>query len=230
MVNVPISMHNVRLSGSHVLYHSLSVQMMDVIARSAPLLIGRIKTNVVRPALYNSATYKSLTIAGIDGDDSLLAHFGLTHAHRKVDRIIEWVLDKLKLEITNLHVTSRAIQFTLKYSFLTNDEFVRLIHLSESYQRNIASSSEYAGEMLPWLEWLLTAGDTTVISTHKIRFHNRGRTGLATMVPGQGHTWRVPPSHAGVYNDNWLTRILTGETTERAVATQLNTYLGIIFR
>lgn len=80
--------------------------------------------------------------------------------------------------------------------------------------------SEPSGQNVPWLEWLLTAGDQIVVLTHHylpfggktpgdIRL--RSRTGLGLMAPygkfGIG-AWQVPPEFAGVPGDHWLTRAL----------------------
>jgi len=66
------------------------------------------------------------------------------------------------------------------------------------------------GSTLPWLSWLLLAGDKILIADHEVHYtKGTGRSGLATMQP-TGGVFRVPPSYSGTANNNFITRALKG--------------------
>ncbi len=64
------------------------------------------------------------------------------------------------------------------------------------------------GQVLPWLEWLLTLGDAVIVRDYEVRagFPKNSRTGDKIMVRGKG--WRVPPEHAGTEENNFLTKAI----------------------
>jgi hypothetical protein len=74
---------------------------------------------------------------------------------------------------------------------------------------------------VPWLRWLLTAGDRVMVTTHyyetNARFLHRSRTGQGVMRkkhvgrgPLGGPGWRVPPEFSGTEDRNWITRAIVG--------------------
>lgn len=66
------------------------------------------------------------------------------------------------------------------------------------------------GYDVPWLEWLLTAGDRIVIADYHFSPipSERSRTGEGLM--NKGGSWHVPSAYAGTTEDNWLIRALSG--------------------
>lgn len=64
------------------------------------------------------------------------------------------------------------------------------------------------GQMLPWLEWLTTLGDSVIVRDYEVKagFPDRSRTGDKIMVKGGG--WRVPPEHSGTEENNFITRAI----------------------
>lgn len=75
---------------------------------------------------------------------------------------------------------------------------------------------------IPWLRWLLTAGDTIVVFAHHFQAGSVGRTGLGHMVQRGG--WTVPPAFAGTIENNWITRSLTtlGNTVNRILMEEMH--------
>jgi hypothetical protein len=63
-------------------------------------------------------------------------------------------------------------------------------------------------EVLPWLEWLLTAGDATVVYGYSVEYgpSPNSRTGFAVMMPGG--FFRVDSKFSGTPGDNFITRAL----------------------
>lgn len=67
------------------------------------------------------------------------------------------------------------------------------------------------GEEIPWLEWLLTAGDSIIIRDYDIVFNAKySRTGLNIMLKSVSSNWRIPPEFSGTINNNFVTRALAG--------------------
>ena len=71
------------------------------------------------------------------------------------------------------------------------------------------ASIPIAGGSLPWLEWLLQEGHTTLI----VGYEYNPQTGLGRSKAGNmkaGGSWRVPPQYAGTADSNFITRALVG--------------------
>jgi hypothetical protein len=70
------------------------------------------------------------------------------------------------------------------------------------------------GKNIPWLEWLLIAGDKTIIDDYvfspNITEGARSRTGLGIMKQAVKRRWRVPSEYAGTTQNNFVTRSLDG--------------------
>lgn len=66
------------------------------------------------------------------------------------------------------------------------------------------------GNIVDWLDWLLTGGTSMVVADFSIIRGNfqYGRTGQALMVPGGSYT--VPAEFAGTDGSNWLTEAFKG--------------------
>lgn len=70
------------------------------------------------------------------------------------------------------------------------------------------------GNVVDWLRWLLTAGDTIVVADYEV-MKEKGtplkgsRSGYALMIsPKMSKGFRVDPAHSGTIEDNWITRAL----------------------
>ena len=68
------------------------------------------------------------------------------------------------------------------------------------------------GEVLDWLNWLLTIGDSTVITGYHYTPSERGRSGGGTM--SGGSVWRIPPQFSGTPEDNFVTRAFENREVE----------------
>jgi hypothetical protein len=72
------------------------------------------------------------------------------------------------------------------------------------------------GDQLNWLEWLLLAGDTIIVSEHSFILGPSpySRTGFGIMKESVGGIWRIPPEYAGTIGDNWITRAIDASAKE----------------
>ena len=78
------------------------------------------------------------------------------------------------------------------------------------------------GNIVDWLRWLLTAGDTIVIADYEVIYKDtpRSRSRHALMIsPKMSKGFRVDPNHSGTIDDNWITRALAA--TEADMLTKL---------
>ena len=62
---------------------------------------------------------------------------------------------------------------------------------------------------IPWLEWLLTAGDAIIIADFGVEFGNYGRTGKARMSKKKA-PYKVPSTFSGTIDNNFVTRAIDG--------------------
>ena len=71
------------------------------------------------------------------------------------------------------------------------------------------------GDLLPWLDWLLTLGDSFIIVNFGVQYGPYGRTGGARMVPtSKGPSVRpfqVNPNYSGNEADNFITRAIAAQ-------------------
>jgi len=78
------------------------------------------------------------------------------------------------------------------------------------------------GEVLSWLDWLLTYGSTVVIiNNYGVKYMNSGRSGGANMIEGYnyGRGFMVDPAFSGTYGDNFVTRAISAHKDAIIAAT-----------
>ena len=64
------------------------------------------------------------------------------------------------------------------------------------------------GESIPWLRWLLTAGDAIIIGDFGVEYElGAGRTGGARMSEGE-KPFKVNPMYSGDVEENFITRAI----------------------
>lgn len=167
--------------------NSLSEHLQDVVNRISPT-IKYLSSTIVRNALLSSPEYGSL----LHGE--LREAFGLEDASSVVDNIIYTLTDNIEVRY------EPPFDMVVEIS---RDDFQEILSVNgSSYISNNSS--------INWLEWLLTSGDSIIITSYHLdnsRPRATSRTGSAVMVP-QG-TWRVPPQYSGTSNDNWITRAIS---------------------
>ena len=146
--------------------------------------------------------------------DSLAGQFGLTSSARIVTSIIESITNSVNISIVPF---DRNLNGGLELNFQPSD-FANLLSLSTGYVR-------YEGGNLHWLDWLLTKGDTIIITNYQYNpGTGLGRSGLGNMTPGGA--FRVPPQYSGTDDNNFITRALSGTTQEQQITRVFNKILG----
>lgn len=153
--------------------------------------------NLTRIHLKNSETYKALTQPG----GLLAGHFGLPIGTEKgvVDEIVDYISGRIELKVATFQQENDQLiggmDIILNKSVLT--------YLTQRHGSFVVTEK---GQTIPWLDWLLFAGDEIILTGFRIKFKAAGRSGQAIMIP-QGY-WRVPPAYSGTEGNNWITEEL----------------------
>ena len=146
--------------------------------------------------LQNNDTYRSL----VSGE--LAAEFGIPSAGRKqrIDRIIRAVADRMQIEFRPLRLRGGRYSGGLSFRVL-------MIDLSEVLTLVEGLVVTEKGQVLEWLKWLLTFGDSVIVSEYDVLLRpGKGRSGGGLMIADDAGAWRVPPQFSGTLRSNWLTR------------------------
>lgn len=157
----------------------------------------------VRRRITSSSTYSSL----IDGD--LRGELGLERPTEVFVDILNTWLNSLVVNPVPVKIVGN--KFIGGMSIRGIEESMR-----DVTQLPVASFISEGGHFIPWLQWLVLAGDAIIIGDYVIKFDltpeekNRSRTGLALMQIERGGNWKVPSEHSGVAGDNFVTRSLIG--------------------
>lgn len=152
-----------------------------------------------------------------DARESLKAAFGLTPemSSKAILAITELLSNSIHVFIEDGKKYDIAV---INIGFVTPENWKELVGLPEGV---FFSEGAHAGEVR-WLEWLLTAGTTVVVSFDIVygNFSN-SRTGLALMTKANRGSFRVPPQYSGTMKNNFVTR---------TIATHLDDISKIIFK
>lgn len=170
-------------------YKSLVKQVRAQIAKKRPKIRENVKPLIVE-AIYDSPEMESVR------DGILKFDFGLT---QDPSLIIAW-----------------SIADTMRLRYFVTPEMVGGFEISVqpgSYQNlyglSVAYQATEKGDSLPWLQWLLEAGDAIIIADFGVKYtEGYGRTGGAIMVNKYNTPFRVNPVYSGVSGDNFITRAL----------------------
>lgn len=144
---------------------------------------------------------ESILDGGVFG--SLNAQFGFIAgtAPEAVEAIASAISDSITVEFETVKDNlSGGIIF-----YFQPDNFANILSLPEAFIPALSGP-------LPWLEWLLTRGSTTIVSGYSYSPDSSGRSGGGTMRLGKA--WRVPPQFAGTTEDNFISRALEGREKE----------------
>lgn len=166
--------------------------------RGAAMPVRRRITDAIRAAILTSPEINSL----LNGE--LKQSFGLTSPQQVVDNIISALLNSMTFTQENVQsIGSRIISggYTVEIS---RSDFRDVLGIPDA---TILSKNNIT---IPWLNWLLFAGDSPVIIGYVIKTDMtspNSRAG-AIMVRKPGGSWGVPSEFAGTVTDNFITRAL----------------------
>lgn len=171
------------------LYSALIKEIYPDMVKKVPNVKTAIK-NEIRLALLESPEIASLS------GGSLKADFGLTTD--PTSQLIDAIVETTRVEYKSSQVKGKIVG-----SFSVT---VQPASYGNLYALSV-STQAIKGGSLPWLKWLLEAGDAILIVDFGVEYGRHGRTGMAHMVP-ENRPFKVNSSFSGVLTDNFITRAL----------------------
>lgn len=145
---------------------------------------------LVSAALLSSPEIRSLS------SGELRIDFGLTQ-DPSAD-IVNAITNSLSVRVRKAIATASDIQGGILITLQPTD-YNNLFSLS------VATQITEKGDVLPWLEWLLTLGQQVVIADFGVEYGSYGRTGGGRMVEG-ATPFKVNSQYAGTVDRNFITR------------------------
>jgi hypothetical protein len=172
----------------------------NIIAGQADAVLRRKKKSIrnnIKVALIHSLA-SSPEIISLSGG-GLKVDFGLTDDPS--DDIVTSVASTIRLGINPIRSSSNGIKGGISL-YIQPSSYSNLLNMSNSVQ------PIEDGNNLPWLKWLLTAGDSILVADFGVIYKSgRGRTGGGYM-SGDAAPFRVDPFFSGVLEDNFVTRAI----------------------
>jgi hypothetical protein len=184
---------------SRAMNEALSVELNKILKKNTKRAQDQVKS-LVPQWIREQPEIQSILDQGVFG--SLNAQFGFIAgtAPEAVAAIVSAVSDSIFVEFKTVANLSGGITF-----YLQPDNFANILSLPQAFIPALSGS-------LPWLEWLLIKGSTTIVSGYSYSPDNSGRSGGGTMRLGKA--WRVPSQFAGTTEDNFISRALEGREKE----------------
>ena len=180
-------------------FNAANTELKKLVSDSISYAISKTRNlfkQEIKKSLIEDKTYSQL----IDFDDVLFFDIGLPNVGSVRDSIVEFVSKSFSLR----KLPARKNDFGGFSIVILKDGIQDLFSLPyASYQSK--------GGKVDWLEWLLTAGTSEVVSNYRVLYGPFGmnsRTGEAIMVPSKKGGFRFESEHAGTIDDNWITRSL----------------------
>lgn len=167
--------------------------------------------NVIRNAIASQQEYRSLT----SSNGQLRLEFGIADPGL-VDRAIDALVATSIIKINKVKSVGARLTGGFSISFMPDNAV-----LSVSQQFSVITEK---GTQLPWLQWLLFYGISSIVKDYDVVFepNPNSRTGGAIMRPSSS-AWRVPPEYAGVPGNNWITKAV--DDLEKPIIAIFNKYI-----
>lgn len=153
--------------------------------------------DLISQAILEQPEYVSLV------NGSLRLELGIPDADQRVAQLISVWINSIQITYQKPRIIAGKIKSSIDIKAIKSDfSDVLGLDASEVVDYN-------TGSVIPWLEWLLLEGTTTLVKDYEVVFgpSPRSRTGYAIMMESNSD-WRVPSEYAGTKGDNWITRAL----------------------
>lgn len=138
----------------------------------------------------------------------LQGEFGIVDPQSRINDILTTIKNGKVVTKTPVSIAGQNIKGGIKLEMVRKD-------LQDLLTLGSASFTTENGSNLEWLKWLLTEGDSIIITSHEFIFGSNpaSRTGLGIMRQSS-RGWRVPPEFAGSINNNWITRAIDASNAQ----------------
>lgn len=203
---------NLKVQDTHAqleskILNAFRAHLNSVFHRSVTSIRRRIG-DVCDSLIAGTDTYQSIV-----NDGQLLGELGLPDAGGRLTRILETIRQGIQVTAIPVSIYGKKLRGGIVFKLLRAD-YLDILGLPE------AQYVTEKGSVIPWLEWLLTMGDSIIVVGYDVDINLtpseklRSRTGLALMEKGDG--WRLPQAW-GPYlpDDNFLTRAFNVSEAER---------------
>lgn len=130
---------------------------------------------------------------------SLAGQFGFNNNPSSIiSAIVNSIVDSTQVKFVPYDNRLRGGGFNISCQ---PSNFLNLLTIPEGH-------TVYIGGDLHWLDWMLTKGDTIIVSNYRYNPQTGlGRSGFGNMV--KGGAFRVPPQYSGDLTNNFVTRALS---------------------
>lgn len=157
---------------------------------------------IVKTAIVESREYQSI-ISG-----KLRQQFGLPDGQSRLSEIVA-VWERIKVETKLPKIKGGQISGSIQI-FMIKSDYSDILNLPAS------TLVTEKGEQLNWLNWLLLAGDKTIIKDYEVVIgpNKNSRTGDAIMKKKVSGKWKVPSEFSGTIKNNWITRVLDSVSSD----------------
>lgn len=155
--------------------------------------------HIVKEEIKDSPEYQSM----VDGRGQLHGSLGIVDPISQLDAIIDIITSDIEM----VPVPAQKVGKTVTGGFRL--EVVRG-NYEDILNSNLGSFVSENNFVVPWLQWLLTAGTSRVVQDYVVKFGPSpfSRTGLAVMAKKAGGGYSIPNEFAGTPEDNFITRAL----------------------
>lgn len=165
---------------------------------NAIIVIKKELPNIVAKSIQASPEYDSIM------SGNLQYELGIPDPNNKLFGLIEIWSKNIEFSYKKPSISGNKIRSSFSASMIKID-FSDVLFSEYAYVQDTVR-----GYSLPWLEWLLLYGNTTIIPNYQVVIgpNINSRTGNAIMRNVNQGFWKVPAEFAGTISDNWITRAL----------------------
>lgn len=192
---------NMKLVGNN---SSIAKDMMNALLPDIEKYLDKVYNRMSKdiPDILVSAIQSQPEYSALLGG-TLQGEFGIPDPQSRLNEILDAIRTGQVVKRTPAKISANGIKAGIKLQMVKSD-FADLLSLGS------ASFDTEKGTRLDWLKWLLTEGDTIIISNYEFLLgsYPNSRTGLGIMRQFGGSGWRVPPEYAGTVKNNWITRAI----------------------
>lgn len=182
-----------------LVYDEMLKALNNTARKSIPNILDRTKT-IVEDAIKKSPEYASLIGGKLQGS------LGVVDPEEALGKAINVWLGQIVCKLDKFRFVGNEVRGAFKLEIIETDKS-QVIDLSTS------SYVTEKGDKIPWMEWLLTAGNNTIVLdyiavTGNFKHIPQSRTGLGLMIRKVDRAYKVPAEFAGDKDDNFVTRAL----------------------
>jgi len=176
----------------------IAKSLNSAVSGAVTTISSRIKI-LVKNAIVNSPEYNSLLGGHLQGE------LGVPSSGGRLSSILDTWLGSMQVSKKPIRAAGNKITGGLTITMI-RDDYGDVLGSPE------ASYVTREGRQIPWLEWLLVAGDRTLVTNYVFTEdtgRGRSRTGLGLMRYRPTGRWHVPREFAGTKQNNFVTRALS---------------------